>query len=360
MKTIEFIDLFTDADPIGVLELIFNTCYDSVVITKADPEDHKIVYANPQFCKMTGYTVDELLGNSTAILKGPKTSPGIIARLKQNLKDGLPFKGSTVNYRKNKTEYQVEWNIHYILDKQGQPKYYISIQRDLSNLKDALSRLKKTNDQFRMFLKDLTQNKAASNKTAQTITDATENLIDNAGLFSTALRSEERIEFFDEFELFGFEAGEKGVLPIEEKKSTITAQEYANKVALSEFEIQTISSIIRDLCTSVDLLVLDKGQPETISSLSLDFQELANNIFFIEEFVEMASVLSALSVKLKNQLNKDQNNTFPEFVALVFESLVNELSNWFNSVFIQKKSGNIHAEDASIIGSAKQLLHFLD
>ena len=359
MKQNDFTALFTDTDSIAVLELVFNTCYDSVVITKAHPNDHEIVYANPQFCRMTGYALQELRGQTTRMLKGPKTNPGVIARLKQNLKDGLPFKGSAVNYRKNKTEYQVEWNIHHILDKHGKPKYYISIQRDLSSLKDTLSRLKNTNDQFRQFLKGLTETKDKGEQ-ATLKAEVSERLTDNAGLFSPALRREERIEFFDESELFGFEAGEKGVFPVEEKKSFISAKEYAEKVALSDFEIQTISSIIKDLCTTVDLLSLEKGRSEAISTLSLDFQELANNIFFIEEFVEMASVLSSLSVKLKNQLERDPQIVFPEFVVFVFESLVTELRNWFDSVFIQQESGNIHAEDASIIGSAKQLLHFLD
>lgn len=343
----------------SVLELVFNNSYDSVVITKAEEGNHEIVYVNPSFCKMTGYTAEELTGEVTGILRGPNTNPDVIARLKQNLSEGLPFKGSAVNYQKNKTEYQVEWNIHHILDAQGKPKYYISIQRDLSALKNTLSRLKSSNNEFRAFLENLSDDSKNSKELAQRKKQAATKLADDAGLFSPTLREETRTEFFEDSELFGFDKGEKGVLPATEAKPVVSAREYAEQVCLSQFEIENIETIVDDLTTSVNLLSVSADQADVISSITTDVKELATTLVFIEAFIEMSSVFSELSTQLQQRTDKHLNAELPEFVISVFEALADELKHWFNSVFIEYTSENIYSEDASILGSSKQLLQFI-
>ncbi|WP_020408401.1 PAS domain-containing protein [Hahella ganghwensis] len=354
---IDFRHLFRNADPFAILELVFSQCYDAVVITRADPENHEIVYANPCFCRMTGYELNELKGKQTSILKGPKTNPSVIERLKQNLRDHTPFKGSAVNYRKDKTEYHVEWNIHYITDTEGNPQYYISIQRDLTSLKSTLSRLKASNDQFKVFLKNLTEERPSAEKINELKEKASSQLVDDAGLFSGALRSASRKEHFDDTELFGFEDGEKGVLPSTEHKAAMSAWDYAEKVCLSDYELDNLSTIINDLSTSIALLGVTQNTSSAISSITADFQELANALFFVEEFVELSTVFSELSLQLTR--HDVQNKELPEFMITVFETLVKELKNWFNSVFVEKTSENIHAEDASLLASAKQILEFV-
>lgn len=359
MVSEDFNALFDNVDSFALLELVFNKCYDSVVITKAEEDNHEIVYANPGFCNMTGYTLDELKGKTTSILKGPKTNPDTIARLKQNLREGIPFTGSAVNYKKNKTEYQVEWNIHHIADAQGKPKYYISIQRDLTALKSTLSRLKSTNNEFRAFLKNLTGDSETEQQLTQRKKKAAIKLADDAGLFSPALREQSRTEFFEESELFGFDDGEKGVLPETEAKPVVSAKEYAEQVCLSEYEIQNIQTIIDDLSASVDLLSVSNDQTKAMSNIIKDVQELANALVFIDAFLDMSSVFSELSMQLQQRVNENKDSEFLEFFTSVFESLIGELKHWFNSVFIDCSSENIYSEDASILGSAKQLLQFI-
>ena len=51
--------------------------FNAVVITNAalDGEGPCITYCNPAFCRMTGYTEQELLGRSPRLLQGPHTAP---------------------------------------------------------------------------------------------------------------------------------------------------------------------------------------------------------------------------------------------------------------------------------------------
>lgn len=83
--------------------------FNAVVITNAalDGEGPCITYCNPAFCRMTGYTEQELLGRSPRLLQGPKTDPQVLQRLRECLRSGTFFQGSTVNYRKDGSSYLV-------------------------------------------------------------------------------------------------------------------------------------------------------------------------------------------------------------------------------------------------------------
>lgn len=108
--------------------------FNAVVITNAalDGEGPCITYCNPAFCRMTGYTEQELLGRSPRLLQGPHTDPQVLQRLRECLRSGTFFQGSTVNYRKDGSSYLVEWNISPVRDAQGQVQAYVSVQQDIT------------------------------------------------------------------------------------------------------------------------------------------------------------------------------------------------------------------------------------
>ena len=86
---------------------------ESIVITEAelDLPGPKIIFVNPAFTAMTGYTAQEAIGKTPRILQGPRTDKAVMSRLRQNLQQGEPFTGEAINYRKDGTEYTQEWQI---------------------------------------------------------------------------------------------------------------------------------------------------------------------------------------------------------------------------------------------------------
>lgn len=145
-------------DSLGrVLELFVLNSFDAIVITTPEVHEHKILYANPVFCKMTGYELDELLGHRPSILSGVKTNPDVIERLKHNLKNGEAFSGATINYKKDGTEYFVEWHIHHVRDENGKTLFFLSIQKDLTTLKRSLDNLKQRSESFKELLTELVE-----------------------------------------------------------------------------------------------------------------------------------------------------------------------------------------------------------
>ncbi|MBW0434815.1 PAS domain-containing protein [Leptospira yasudae] len=115
-------------------EILVNQISDSILVTDAELEvpGPKIIFANPAFCKMTGYQPEELIGQSPRILQGPLTNRKMMIDLKRSLSQGRDFSGEAVNYKKDGSPYNVEWNISAIRDSSGKILYFISIQRDIT------------------------------------------------------------------------------------------------------------------------------------------------------------------------------------------------------------------------------------
>jgi PAS domain S-box-containing protein len=88
----------------------------------------RIVFANRAFCASTGYAEKELLGQTPRILQGPLTDRLLLKELAERLKNGEPFHGETINYRKDGRPYRARWNISPICDDNGNITHYVSFQ----------------------------------------------------------------------------------------------------------------------------------------------------------------------------------------------------------------------------------------
>ena len=52
----------------------------ALVMTNPSFEDNPIVYANPAFARLTGYTLESVIGKNCRLLQGPATEPDRVAR----------------------------------------------------------------------------------------------------------------------------------------------------------------------------------------------------------------------------------------------------------------------------------------
>ena len=107
---------------------------DSIIITtaKLDPPHPKIVFVNPAFSQMTGYTAEEVLGKTPRLLQGANTDRALLADLRQHLSDGIPFHGEAINYHKGGTEFYIEWHITPIRNVNSAITHFVAIQRDIT------------------------------------------------------------------------------------------------------------------------------------------------------------------------------------------------------------------------------------
>jgi len=103
----------------------------SVAISITDDEAN-IIYANPQFAKVTGYTIDEVIGKNESTFSA-KSTPAIVydtmwARLGQ-LKS---WSGILVNQRKNGEHYLSELTVAPVVSLHGRITHYLGMHRDVT------------------------------------------------------------------------------------------------------------------------------------------------------------------------------------------------------------------------------------
>jgi PAS domain S-box-containing protein len=119
-----------DLDALPLLEAMTESVL--VTTTELDRPGPLIVYVNPAFERMTGWPRDEVLGQSPRILQGPKTDHGIFRDLRERLDRGEAWLGQTINYRKDGSEFVMEWSIVPIRNARGRIYRYLAVQRDVT------------------------------------------------------------------------------------------------------------------------------------------------------------------------------------------------------------------------------------
>ena len=123
-----------------------NQAQEAVLITEARPMDEpgpRITYVNEAFQKMTGYTREEVLGETPRILQGPETDREVLDSLRDAMEAEEEWSGETINYRKDGTPYIVQWDISPVMGEDGDIERWVSVQRDVTEQRrreDALRR----------------------------------------------------------------------------------------------------------------------------------------------------------------------------------------------------------------------------
>ena len=140
-----------------LLETAVAQAKEVVLITspELDPPGPEILFVNPAFSEMTGYSQEEVLHKTPRILQGPKSDRAMLQRLREALSRGEPFSGETVNYRKDGGEYYVEWDITPIRASGGEISHFLSIQRNVTARKVAENQLREMFHQVEKSRNDL-------------------------------------------------------------------------------------------------------------------------------------------------------------------------------------------------------------
>lgn len=91
-----------------------------------------ILWLNEAVTKMTGYSREELLGNTPRILKSAKQGPDFYKELWDSIKAGKVWHGSLINRRKDGSEYWEEMTITPVFGDNNQPNYFIAVKQDFT------------------------------------------------------------------------------------------------------------------------------------------------------------------------------------------------------------------------------------
>jgi len=126
-------------ETLRLLESAVQQASEAIVVAAIAPEpgETKIVFANQAFTRMTGYTAAEAIGQSSDLVRGPKTNLEVFKRLRDDLAQGRLSEGESIEYRKDGTEFYAEIRCAPIRNLHGEITHYVSIQRDITERKQV-------------------------------------------------------------------------------------------------------------------------------------------------------------------------------------------------------------------------------
>lgn len=113
-----------------LLKKTINSIQESIFITGSDG---MIQYANQSFTRIMGYTPQEVLGKTPAILNSRQQSKGFYTHLWQTLKNGQPWSGRIMNRHKDGTIFPVYMSIAPMFNTQQEITHFVAVHEDLTN-----------------------------------------------------------------------------------------------------------------------------------------------------------------------------------------------------------------------------------
>ena len=105
---------------------------DEHAIVSITDADGNIIYVNQKFCESSGYTREEMIGQSHSIIRSDDWSPEFYASVWASLATGKTWRGDIKNKRKDGSEYWVTTTIVPFLDKTGKPYRYVAFRTDIT------------------------------------------------------------------------------------------------------------------------------------------------------------------------------------------------------------------------------------
>ena len=128
----------------GMSSLLLRAVQESVsgvVVADVRQADQPLVYVNPAFEAMTGYSALDVLGSNCRLLQGPDTDPARLRALSQAVQRGEQHQVVLRNYRKDGSGWWNELNLSPVRDQYGQVTHYLGYQHDVTARVEAEERL---------------------------------------------------------------------------------------------------------------------------------------------------------------------------------------------------------------------------
>ncbi|AOE86379.1 EAL domain-containing protein [Pseudomonas sp. TCU-HL1] len=124
-----------------ILQRSIEASYNGALICDATADDLPIIYVNPAFERITGYSAGEALGRNCRFLQGADREQAGIAEIRHSLAEKREVHVVLRNFRKDGTPF---WNDLYIApvpNEHGEITHFIGVQNDISEQKRVESEL---------------------------------------------------------------------------------------------------------------------------------------------------------------------------------------------------------------------------
>ena len=128
-----------------LLQLVVNASNDGIVVAEQEGDDNILIYVNPAFEALTGYSADEILYQDCRFLQRGDFDQEGLRIIREGIVKGEPCRAVLRNYRKDGSLFWNELSMTPVFDEHDNLQYFVGVQKDVTGLmtaKEELERLR--------------------------------------------------------------------------------------------------------------------------------------------------------------------------------------------------------------------------
>lgn len=111
----------------------FRALTEASIVSKADTLGN-IIYVNDNFCRITGYSREEMLGHSHALFRHPDNPDTLYREMWETICAGKIWCGRMTNRNKDGSTFIAETTIIPLIDQEGHITEYMAIRNDVTDI----------------------------------------------------------------------------------------------------------------------------------------------------------------------------------------------------------------------------------
>lgn len=120
----------------------YRTFIDSMALVSKTDRHGRILYVNDMFCKVSGYSREELVGKAHSIVRHIDTPPEIFSHMWETIKSGKMWSGQVKNLTKDGKPYYVDAWINPVFNSNGDIEGYVGVRYDVTESVLSQERIK--------------------------------------------------------------------------------------------------------------------------------------------------------------------------------------------------------------------------
>jgi methyl-accepting chemotaxis protein PixJ len=126
-----------------------------IVISDPKLPDNPLIFCNPAFEKITGYSLRDVLGTNCRFLQGPQTDPAIVEQIRNAVSEERECQVVLKNYRQDGTSFWNELTISPVRDTNGKVINFIGVLVDITERKQVEEEIRLSKETLQKHLAEL-------------------------------------------------------------------------------------------------------------------------------------------------------------------------------------------------------------
>lgn len=117
----------------SLLQMVINASNDGIVVAEKEGEqDNILIYVNPAFERLTGYSSEEVLYQDCRFLQAGDRDQQSLQLIRETLRTGGSCREILRNYRKDGTPFWNELSLSAVKNADDGQTYFIGVQKDVT------------------------------------------------------------------------------------------------------------------------------------------------------------------------------------------------------------------------------------